>query len=88
MLFGKQRGGDLCVGLGHGVAIDHTPHVPGVPWHLLPANHVRWPGHPVLRPFARSAVHILVHFSASREVNLAHHALFECDSAHIDFIAT
>ena len=88
MLFGKECGGDLGVGLGHGVAIDHTSHMPRITWHLLASNHVCGTCHPVLRPLTLRPVDILVHLSTSWQVDLAHHALFESDSAHIDFIAT
>ena len=84
----EESGRDLGVGLRHSVAIDHASDVSRVSWHLLATNHVCRASHPVLGPFAGRAVHVLVHLGARWQVDLAHHALFERNSAHIDLVAT
>lgn len=65
VFFGVELGGDLGVGLGHGVAVDHATHVASVAWDLLAADHVRGASHPVLRPLALGAVDVLIHLGAS-----------------------
>ena len=88
MVLREKSGRDLGVGLRHSVAIDHTADVSRVAGYLLATNHVCRAGHPVLGPFACRAVHVFVHLGACWQVNLAHHALFERNSAHIGLVAT
>lgn len=88
VLLAGERGRYLGVGLGHGVAIDHSTDVASVAWHLLLANVVSGARNPVLRVTAAVAKNVFVHLSTRWQVNSALHALFESDSAHVSLIAT
>ena len=80
VLLGGQGGGDLGVGLGHGVAIDHTADVSSVAWYVLLANVVGRASNPILRMLATVAKDVLVHLSARGQVHGALHALLESNS--------
>jgi len=48
VLLAEERGSDLSVRLGHGVAVNHATHVTGIAWDLLAADHVGRARNPVL----------------------------------------
>lgn len=61
--------------------------MPRIARHLLSTNLVSRTSNPILGFLARVAVHILVHFFASRQVICAHHRSLERYMAHLDLIA-
>ena len=84
----EKRGCNACVGLRHGVFIDHSAHMAGVAWHLLTTHMVSGAGNPILREFAVVAIDVFVHLGTAGQINYAHHALLKSDAAQVGFDAT